>query len=186
MPTALLALLALAYPVLVYVGLLHFPVKWVALATAALLLLRLLLLQQRMNETGRALYPAIALSVACALASVVLDHAGALRLIPVVINFACLVAFALTLRHPPSMIERFARLTEPDLSPVAVAYTRRVTQVWCAFFVFNGSIAFYTAVWASMATWTLYNGLVAYLLMGALGAVEYLVRLRVKARTAAP
>lgn len=186
MPTALLALLALAYPLLVYIGLLQFPVQWVALAIALLLLLRLLLLQQRMSDVGRALYPAMALSVLCALASVVLGHAGALRMIPFVINATCLVAFALTLRHPPSMIERFARLKEPDLPPAAVHYTRQVTIAWCIFFIVNGSVALYTALYASMETWTLYNGLLAYLLMGLLGGIEYLVRLRVKARIGVP
>jgi uncharacterized membrane protein len=43
-------------------------------------------------------------------------------------------------------------------------------------------MALYTALFTSMATWTLYNGLIAYLLMGLLFAGEYLVRLRVKAR----
>ena len=32
------------------------------------------------------------------------------------------------------MIERFARIREPNLSMQAVSYTRRVTQVWCVFF----------------------------------------------------
>jgi uncharacterized membrane protein len=179
----LLVLLALAYPLLVYYGLLHFPVKWVALAIAALLLLRLLLLRRQISEAGKALYPAILLGVVCALTSVVLNQAGALRLIPVLINVSCLIAFALTLRHPPSMIERFARLQDPILSPDAIAYTRKVTIVWCVFFVLNGSTALYTALYTSMEIWTLYNGLIAYILMGLLFAVEYLVRLRVKARS---
>jgi uncharacterized membrane protein len=187
MPTALLALLALVYPVLVYVGLLHFSPKWVGMAIAALLVLRLLLLQKKMQKNAaadmrRSLYPAILLGISCALASVFLNQAGALKLIPVVINFACLVGFAGTLRHPPSMIERFARLQEPALTDTAITYTRQVTKVWCVFFIANGSIALYTALFADMAVWTLYNGLVAYLLMGLLFAGEYLVRLRVKAR----
>lgn len=188
MPTALLALLALVYPVLVYVGLLHFSPKWVGMAIAALLVLRLLLLQKKMQrelaaDMRRSLYPAMLLAIGCALASIFLDHAGALKLIPVVINVACLIGFASTLRHPPSMIERFARLKEPHLSDTAITYTRQVTTVWCGFFVLNGSISLYTALFADMATWTLYNGLIAYLLMGLLFIVEYCVRLRVKART---
>lgn len=185
MPTALLALLALVYPVLVYFGLLHFPPKWVGLAIAVLLLLRLVLLQKKLTaELRHSLYPAMLLAIACALASVFLNQAGALKLIPVVINFTCLIGFASTLRHPPSMIERFARLQEPGtFSDTAIAYTRKVTIVWCGFFILNGSISLYTALFTSMATWTLYNGLIAYLLLGLLFAVEYLVRLRVKART---
>lgn len=148
---------------------------------AALLALRLLLLEGNLR---RSLYPALFLGIACAAASVVLGHAGALKLIPVVINGACLIGFASTLYHPPSMIERFARLQEPELDDKGVAYTRQVTKVWCVFFVINGSIALYTALFTSMAIWTLYNGLIAYGLMGLLFAVEYCVRLRVKARAA--
>ena len=82
------------------------------------------------------------------------------------------------------MIERFARLQEPEFSDTAIAYTRKVTMVWCGFFVLNGSASLYTALFTDMATWTLYNGLIAYLLLGLLFIGEYLVRLRVKARAA--
>jgi uncharacterized membrane protein len=78
------------------------------------------------------------------------------------------------------MVERMARLTEPDLPPEAIGYTRKVTQVWCGFFVINGSIALGTAIWASPEVWTLYNGVIAYVLMGLLFGGEYLVRLRFK------
>jgi uncharacterized membrane protein len=61
-----------------------------------------------------------------------------------------------------------------------VAYTRRVTQVWCGFFVVNGLLALGTALWASEALWSLYTGVIAYVLMGVLFGVEYLVRLRFK------
>jgi uncharacterized membrane protein len=185
---ALLAVLALAYPVLVYVGLLHFPVKWVALAIAGLLVVRVAALQFATRRSTAAnvplsLLPALVLAIVCALISVTLNHAGALKLIPVVINMACLIGFATTLRNPPSMIERFARLQEPHLDATAIAYTRKVTQIWCGFFVLNGSIALYTALFTDMATWTLYNGFIAYILMGVLFTGEYLVRLRVKARS---
>ena len=60
------------------------------------------------------------------------------------------------------------------------AVTRTVTKVWCGFFVANGLAALGTALWASPKVWSLYNGVVAYLLMGVLFAGEYLVRLRFK------
>jgi uncharacterized membrane protein len=147
--------------------------------------MRLFVLQRKLtNNMRHSLYPAMLLAIGCALASVFLNHAGALKLIPVVINFACLIGFASTLRHPPSMIERFARLQEPDFSDTAIAYTRKVTMVWCGFFLLNGSASLYTALFTDMATWTLYNGLIAYLFLGLLFIVEYCVRLRVKARAA--
>lgn len=103
-----------------------------------------------------------------------------LKLYPVLVNAAMLAAFAYSLMAPPSMVERLARLREPDLPAVAVEYTRRVTQVWCGFFVVNGALAFGTAVWASEAVWSLYTGVISYLLMGALFGIEFLVRLRFK------
>lgn len=103
-----------------------------------------------------------------------------LKLYPVLVNGALLAAFGYSLVSPPSMIERFARMSEPDLPPAAIAYTRRVTQVWCAFFVVNGAIALGTALWASEAVWSLYTGVISYCLMGILFGGEYLVRLRFK------
>ena len=66
-----------------------------------------------------------------------------------------------------------------------MAYTRRVTQVWCGFFVVNGLIAVATALWASPAAWALWNGLLSYVAMGVLMAGEWLVRRRVRGRIAA-
>ena len=105
-----------------------------------------------------------------------------MKLYPVFINAAMLAAFGATLLRPPSMVERFARIREPDLSPHAVAYTRRVTMVWCAFFALNGSAALATALWAPLRIWVLYNGIVAYILTGIVFAVEYAFRLHFKAR----
>ena len=103
-----------------------------------------------------------------------------LKLYPVLVNAVLLAVFGFSLVVPPSMVERFARLREPELPDAAIAYTRRVTQVWCVFFVINGAIAFSTALWASEAVWSLYTGVIAYLLMGLLFGIEYLVRLRFK------
>jgi uncharacterized membrane protein len=102
------------------------------------------------------------------------------RLYPVLVNAGLLVSFGFTLIRPPSMIERFARLQEPELPPRAVRYTRRVTQVWCAFFAANGSAALVTALWMSERAWALYNGFIAYVLIGALFGIEWLVRQRVR------
>lgn len=103
-----------------------------------------------------------------------------LKLYPVLVNGVLLAVFSYSLVVPPSMVERFARLREPELPDVAIPYTRRVTQVWCVFFVINGTIAFATAMWASPAVWSLYTGVIAYIFMGLLFAIEYLVRLRFK------
>ncbi|TNF35218.1 MAG: hypothetical protein EP312_04270 [Gammaproteobacteria bacterium] len=179
MRAAALALLILLYPLAVYFGLTYWSARWVGMIVAAVFFLRLLLLRQH-RDTARQLLPAVLVALCCALVAAILNHEGALKLVPVAINATMLAAFALTLRNPPSMIERFARLMETDLSDDAITYTRTVTKVWCGFFVLNGGISLYTALYSSLAIWTLYNGLIAYLLMGLLFGVEYLVRQRVK------
>jgi uncharacterized membrane protein len=106
----------------------------------------------------------------------------AMRIYPVLMSAAMLTAFGLSLARPPSMIERFARIMEPDLPEAGVRYTRGVTWVWCGFFIVNGAIGLWTALGASLETWALYNGLISYLLMGALLGGEFLVRGMMRAR----
>jgi uncharacterized membrane protein len=90
------------------------------------------------------------------------------------------ITFAYSLKSGPTVIESFARIKEPALDEKGVNYTRQVTKVWCAFFIINGSIALYTSLFTSLQTWTLYNGLIAYILIALLGLVEWLVRQKVK------
>ena len=110
------------------------------------------------------------------------DRLLPLRFYPVLVNAAFLIVFAYSLIVPPSMIERFARRQEANFPTAAIAYTRRVTQVWCVFFALNGAIALFTALFASMAQWSFYNGFLAYLLMGLLFAGEYCTRRHFKRR----
>ncbi|MCA3235157.1 MAG: hypothetical protein INH06_23100, partial [Cupriavidus sp.] len=119
-----------------------------------------------------------------ALVATAFNQALPLKLYPALVNAVMLVIFATSLRFGPSAVERLARLREPDLPPSGVAYTRRVTQVWCLFFVCNGTIAAITAFAASDRIWALYNGAIAYGLIGAMFAGEWLVRQRVMARGA--
>ena len=171
----LAAVITVLYPLAIWFGQGKVEPRWLAL---------LLLL------AAAARLPAMKVSLAArwSAAAALLLAAGAvwanallpLKLYPVLVNAALLAAFGYSLASPPSMIERMARLTEPNLPPAAIAYTRVVTQVWCGFFVVNGSIALGTAIWASPAVWSLYNGVIAYVLMGLLFAGEYLVRIRFK------
>jgi uncharacterized membrane protein len=95
---------------------------------------------------------------------------------PVAVNIIFFAVFLVSLIHPPSIIERFARLKEPSLAASGVRYTKTVTQVWCAFFLLNGSVALYTVVATDFKSWALYNGLISYFLIGLLMAVEFCFR----------
>lgn len=172
---AAFVLLSLAYPLAVYYSLGHLPPRWLAVPLFALALLRALSTRQALWWVGAA-----GAGVLAVLATL-LDDALPLKLYPALVNAVMLAVFATSLRFPPTVVERIARVTDPDLPPHAIGYTRRVTQVWCGFFVLNGGLALATALWASDRTWALYNGLVAYVLMGLLFAAEWLVRRRVRA-----
>lgn len=103
-----------------------------------------------------------------------------LKLYPVLVSCAMFTVFAYSLYSPPTVIERLALVREPDLSPGVRLYTRRLTQVWCGFFVINGAVALGTALWASEAIWSLYTGVVSYILMGVLLGGELLLRGRLR------
>jgi len=173
---AFLLLLTLAYPALVYIGYLHFQPSALALLLAGLAILRAL--------TSRDKIWCITAGIALVLAiiSMVANQILPLKLYPALICAAWLVMFATSLLYPPTIVERIARRQDGPLSPEAIGYTRRVTQVWCGFFIVNGTLAVLTAIWGSNAVWALYNGCIAYVLMGLLFGAEWLIRQRVKAR----
>ena len=105
-----------------------------------------------------------------------------LKFYPVLVNLSLFVLFGLSILHPPSIVEKFARLRGTEISPKIVSYTRKVTLVWCGFFLVNASIALITCLWATIHIWAIYNGLVSYCMIGAIFFIEYLVRRRVKRR----
>ena len=167
---------SVAYPVIVYLALGHVSARWMALLPVALAL-------ARAWASPEPLWFAAAGGAALLAAAGALDGRWApVQLYPALVNLALFALFASSLWRGPTVVERVARLHDPALPPEGVAYTRRVTQVWCVFFVVNGSIAAATALWASPAAWALYNGGVAYGAMGLLMGGEWLVRRRVRAR----
>lgn len=179
-PVKLLVTLATAaYPLLVYLGFGRWDPLWLALGLAALLFLR--------AWSGRD--PIwVAAGIGALLLGAATAFAGSwlpLKLYPVMVSAVLLGVFGFSLWHPPTIVERIARLGEPQLPPEGVAYTRKVTIAWCGFFLANGALSAATALWASEQFWLLYNGLLAYLLIAAFFGAEWLLRRRLRARTRA-
>ncbi len=180
----LLGLLTLLYPFAVYFGISRFGTRTLAWLLLGLLGMRLLVRLGPRQQAVAGLWPMMAaIAVLCLL--VLLRGDGHFFLYyPVAVNLTMLISFALTLSRPPSMIERFARLREPEMPDIAIAYCRRVTQVWCGFFVLNGLASLVTVLRGELKLWTLYNGLLSYIAMGLLFAVEMVVRYFFKRRHA--
>lgn len=100
------------------------------------------------------------------------------RLYPAVMAAFALSVFAASLFRTP-LAEVFARRMGERPGPRGVAYCRAVTRVWTAFLAAHLAVTVLT-VFASHEVWAVYNGLVAYVLMGLLFAGEWIVRRRVR------
>lgn len=116
--------------------------------------------------------------LALLLTGALLDDARFALALPVLINAAMLVAFASSLRGDVSIVERFARARSGDLTEAQVRHCRQATVAWCIFFVLNGGVAAILAVSDLRVAWAIYNGGIAYGLMGLMFAGEYAVRVR--------
>lgn len=177
--TTLIMLCLACYPIIVYVGLTQFNSQAVTLALVFLLALRLWLSKALVSKMPW-LKPATLLAVLVIIGSQVYGSDVGLRLYPVIMNAVMLLVFSYSLYKGPPIIETFARITDPELDEQGIIYTKKVTQLWCAFFVINGAIALYTSLFSSLAVWAGYNGVIAYIAMGVLFALEWLVRMKVK------
>ena len=168
-------ILSICYPFIIYWGLQNYDAK-------LLLPLILILLGLRWLTGGGLTEHKVVIITLLGIIIITLMWGSqlGLKFYPVLMNLGFLVLFASSLISPPSIVERLARIKEPDLPLEAVSYTHKVTQIWSAFFIFNGTVAAITALWASDEVWMLYNGFIAYLLIGALAGGEWLVRQRVK------
>lgn len=113
------------------------------------------------------------------------DNPEYLKLYPILVSGVLLFEFAWSLRHPPCIVERFARLAQrgQELPEHACKYCRNVTRVWIGFFCVNITLSVLSSLSGSWELWALYNGCISYILIGLLMGGEWLVRRRVQART---
>lgn len=108
-----------------------------------------------------------------------------LKLYPLLINLAMLASFGMSLVKPPNYAFRIALLRDSSIRNSAhynaiESYCCKVTKVWCVFFVLNASFSLVTLLYFPDWFWALYNGFIAYIIMGIIFAVEWLVRKNVQ------
>jgi uncharacterized membrane protein len=168
-------LLVVAYPFAVYVGVATNRVTLTALLLVAVLviatLVRLLLAR---DGKGWGLPALAALLAGMAALS---GKSELLMAAPVLTNLGLMVGFGVTLFTERSIVEHLARLTDPELSDAKARYCRSVTMMWTGFFLLNAALIAALAVWAPLAWWTAYSGVIAYLVAGLVGLSELAVRI---------
>ena len=124
--------MTLCYPAAVYFGIEYLEPKYFALILLSLFGLRYLItVKTATTNVALAMFVVVTIFAGWAFVS---NSEPLLLFYPVIVNVVLLAAFAWSLAFPPSVIERLARITDPNLPPGAVAYTRRVTVAWCFFF----------------------------------------------------
>lgn len=176
----------IAYPVLIYLGLAYLDARSVAVFLVLLAMARVVFARRSGGRDAFTPQLVFALAAVAGIGflAILSNSPDYLLFYPACMNGLMLVLFSVSLLRPPTVVERLARVQNPDLPDAAIGYTRKVTVVWCVFFVLNGSAALYTALNTSLEVWTIYNGSIAYALMGVLFVGEYLVRRRVQNRVA--
>ena len=102
------------------------------------------------------------------------------KLYPIFMSLGAAFIFGISLLFPPTLVERIATLYEGPLPEKGIIYTRKVTILWTCVLILNAIISAWTALYSDLNIWTLWNGLLSYLMMGTVFAIEFLVRRRVK------
>ena len=177
--SGVISILLILYPVLVYLGLSYSRISTVAVLLIVVSIGRLVLRRQGIGLLGSSAPWISAGGILLAGTVLMQGSVDAMLFYPTFVNLVLLSVFVHSLYSPPTVITRLARLREPELPESAVRYTRNVTVIWSLFFLVNGSVSLYTALWATTETWTLYNGLIAYVAIAALMGGEWIVRARV-------
>jgi uncharacterized membrane protein len=170
-------LLGIAYPVLIYLAVSMAQPRTVAFAALILIAVRLAFTSPgKLIDYARAFgLPVLAVALILA-AAAVWNSPTSLLLTPALVSFALLAVFARSLVRGPPMVERFARLQVDDPTDAEIRYCRRVTIVWCVFFLANALTAAWLAVAGDLEIWTLYTGFFSYVLVGVVFASEFTYR----------
>jgi len=173
---ALRILAGVGYPFLVFAALSFFHAQAVALVLVAALAVRAFAGRRLDREQGRSVLPLVGLVGTVLVLAAIFNEGRFFLFVPTLINLALLVAFARTLGKGPSMVETAARLQGARMTEEKIRHCRTVTVVWCVFFVLNSGMTAWLALRASLAWWTVYTGIVAYVLVGLLFTAELVYR----------
>lgn len=88
----------------------------------------------------------------------------------------CLVFGRTLVPGSKPLVSRFAEMVHGPLSPLLTRYTRGVTWAWVTYFALSLVVSMALFVFASHTAWSTFVNLLSLPLLGAMFALEYLVR----------
>ena len=127
------------------------------------------------REQRRAALQLPAIALVFAVLGWISDDGIWLLVLPSATQGAFGIAFLRSLAGVP-LIEHFARMVKPELGPGELAHCRTWTRIWGIYLLVLAAIGLGLARWAPLRVWTGYVGVVSYVLVGALFAIEYVIR----------
>ena len=143
-------------------------IGWVIVRT-----IPILLAAKREQRIAALQLPAIALGFACI--GWLSDNGTWLLVLPSATQGAFGLAFLRSLSGTP-LIEHFARMVKPELRPAELAHCRVWTRIWGVYLLALAALGLALARWATLTVWTVYVGIVSYVLVAVLFAIEYVIR----------
>ena len=177
----IVSIVGIAYPLVVYTGMQHMGVTGLATILLVFAAFRFFLTGKKTTL----LWIAAGLICSFSLLIMALKSETLLRFYPVLVSVGVALAFLFSLWQDKTLIQRFAEMTGETITPVALRYMRLLTGWWVGLLLLNAVVASYTVFYTSLKTWTLYNGLVSYLIFGLFMILEWLYRQHYK-RTREP
>lgn len=168
----ILTCLFLAYPYLIYQGM-EKNLVWISPAIFSAIFLQQSFLAKKVGvKITKALF-----AIALLFGAYYLQSLTA-KLLPVLFQLILMYFFGRTLlkKNSPPLIERFVRLQFPDSPPEIIRYCGRLTLMWTLFFAMNAIVVTILVVLKNDFWWSLYNGVLIYLIMGLLVLGEYIYR----------
>lgn len=181
--TLIIAIAILLYPFVIFFGIQFLSVQGLSLIILCLFGLRAIFSHKNNHSImpKYALFTLSGIGIAISLLGMLSLNIIFIKLYPVAMNLAFLSIFIASLFAKENIIYQFAKKTSRQPLPHFVStYTRKVTIAWCVFFMLNVLVSCYSALFSSLHIWTIYNGLISYILIGAFFICEFVVRIFVK------
>jgi uncharacterized membrane protein len=160
------------YPLIVFCGLTYFDVRLTAIVLLLFAGRRFIVLLFSHRSTSRIVLIQATLMATIIAGAAASGSAFVLRITPFAVSLTFIAMFALSLRSTP-LIERFARLQEPDLSPEKLVYCRNLTKFWIGILALNSALLLFASLCQNEALWAILVGPVSYGMLGMVFAVEY-------------
>jgi uncharacterized membrane protein len=170
------ALSIVASPWVLYFTLTHHNVGIAAIMLVAWVIVRTIpVLMSAKQEQRRAALQLPAIALFFALLGWISNNGTWLLFLPSATQATFGLAFLRSLSGTP-LIEHFARMIKSELSPGEQAHCRAWTRVWGIYLLVLAALGLVLARCATLAVWTVYVGIVSYVLVGVLFAIEHVVR----------